>query len=269
MLTPTVARQLRKAGFEASKKALEKFQAAKGLAPTGVVNPRTAQALKNVAEVATRNAQRPKDVFITGMKNDKVAAMEKNLAKLGFKVGARDGVLDEKLMDAVVAFKKRHPELRNVGRWAGSLVRGAIADAVGPKSAKETPSGLFYPAGKVGSIIGRPFQGTHSLGNWQSDNALDIGLPVGTPIYATSDGVIGPRIGPLTSSSSSRFAGQRLTLEANNGNEFYYAHLSTLKVRAGQHVRKGQLLGFSGSANGVGHLHIGVKNGDPQRLFGV
>ena len=51
------------------------------------------------------------------------------------------------------------------------------------------------------------------------------------------------------------------------GNEFYYAHLSKLAVKAGQSVVKGQLIGYSGSANGAAHLHIAAKHGDPQTYF--
>lgn len=125
---------------------------------------------------------------------------------------------------------------------------------------------LAYPLPVRGQINGRPGQGTHTRGNWQSDNALDLNVPVGTPIYAVRDGVIGPRIGPLDSSDP-RLQGERLTLEGG-GNAFYYAHLSKIVVHAGERVQKGQLLGYSGSANGVPHLHLGVQNGDPQELFG-
>ena len=35
----------------------------------------------------------------------------------------------------------------------------------------------------------------------------------------------------------------------------------------GQPVVQGQLLGYSGSANGVPHLHFGQREGDPQASF--
>ncbi len=41
-----------------------------------------------------------------------------------------------------------------------------------------------------GPVIGLPYHGTHTLGNWQSDNALDIRVPVGTPVIALADGEI-------------------------------------------------------------------------------
>lgn len=118
-----------------------------------------------------------------------------------------------------------------------------------------------YPLGKRGPIIGTPYHGTHTLGNWQSDNAVDIAVPVGTPVYAVADGVIGSRIGSFDTKNP-RFAGLRLTVVAN-GNSFYYAHLSKLAVKAGEHVSAGQLVGYSGSANGVAHLHFAVQKGTP------
>jgi hypothetical protein len=47
-----------------------------------------------------------------------------------------------------------------------------------------------YPLGVRGPIIGTPFVGTHTRGNWQSDNALDIRVPNGTAVFALDDGAI-------------------------------------------------------------------------------
>jgi murein DD-endopeptidase MepM/ murein hydrolase activator NlpD len=109
------------------------------------------------------------------------------------------------------------------------------------------------------AIIGVPYVGTHTLyGNWESDNAIDIKEPIGTPIYAPAAGVIGQQIGPLNSTDP-HLLGNRLHLQLSGGNELYFAHLSKLTVQAGQHVKAGQLLGYSGSANGVAHLHLAEK----------
>ena len=117
-------------------------------------------------------------------------------------------------------------------------------------------------------IIGVPYQGTHTdFGNWESDNAVDLAAPEGTPVYAESTGTIGDQIGPLDSNTP-QLQGERLHLKTK-GNEFYYAHLSKVVVKAGQKVKKGQLLGYSGVANGVAHLHLASKNGDPRNFLGV
>lgn len=113
--------------------------------------------------------------------------------------------------------------------------------------------------GKIGADLGGPaghLAKRDSGENWQSNNAWDIGIPVGTPIYAVADGTVGSQIGV---SSSRPNDGSRLTLSIP-GNAYYYAHLSQLAVKAGQKVKAGQLLGYSGvSQNGAPHLHIGVQ----------
>jgi hypothetical protein len=116
------------------------------------------------------------------------------------------------------------------------------------------------PVVRKGKIIGTPYSGTHTLGNWQSDNADDIAVPAGTPMVAVQDGVIVKvRHHPQ---DGSRFAGDQVTVRGRNGNEYFYAH-GVASVRPGQRVRKGQQLGVTGSANGVEHLHFGQRRGNP------
>jgi murein DD-endopeptidase MepM/ murein hydrolase activator NlpD len=135
----------------------------------------------------------------------------------------------------------------------------------GPSSPTMTRGG--YPLGKHGKLIGFPNQGTHTLGNWESDNAVDISASVGTPVVAMFDGTIGSQFGSL--GEGGRFAGLRLHLDGK-GNNAYYAHLSRFAagIRPGTRVRKGQVIGYSGSANGVAHLHLAVLHGDPRSYLG-
>jgi hypothetical protein len=122
-----------------------------------------------------------------------------------------------------------------------------------------------------GTVIGEPYQGTHAKAfnqsggsdNWESENAVDIAVPVGTPIYATQSGTIGPQFGSL--GEGGRFAGLRLHLNGATWSA-YYAHLSRFAagIRPGVTVQAGELLGYSGSANGVAHLHYATTtNIDP------
>lgn len=123
-------------------------------------------------------------------------------------------------------------------------------------------------SGVKGKLMGTPGQGTHTLGNWQSDNAIDLGFPVGTPLYAAFSGQIGSRFGSL-GADGGRFNGLRLYVEGDDGNEAFYSHLSKFApgLKPGTRVKKGQLIGFSGTANGVPHLHLGLKRGDPRALI--
>ena len=67
-----------------------------------------------------------------------------------------------------------------------------------------------YPVATKGALIGRPGGGTHTRGNWESDNAIDIGAKIGTPILATQDGTIGKIL--RTRVASLHLRGYRSTL---------------------------------------------------------
>jgi murein DD-endopeptidase MepM/ murein hydrolase activator NlpD len=143
--------------------------------------------------------------------------------------------------------RKRHAR----GRRAGAAAAGS-------------PS-ASYPLSRRASLIGTPHAGTHTLGNWQSDNAVDLGVPNGTKMIALDDGVVVKvRHHPM---NVGRFAGDQITIRGDHGNSYFYAHGAS-SVQAGQRVRRGQSIGTTGSANGVPHLHFGVQHGDPRQIIG-
>lgn len=118
-------------------------------------------------------------------------------------------------------------------------------------------------------ITGYPYQGTHAPGattapSWQSDNAVDIPLTIGTPLYAPGAGTVASthyQTGTYTQ-------GWTVTLNALS-DSFFYGHLSKVVVQPGQKVQAGQLIGYSGSANGVAHLHLAERNRAPTNLGGL
>lgn len=126
--------------------------------------------------------------------------------------------------------------------------------------------GTPHPTSGKGRVIGTPHSGTHTLGNWQSDNALDIRVPNGTAIRASTSGKV-VKVSGSYEGGASRFDGYQVTIEGPNGGLFY-THLMDVNVKAGQRVKRGQVIGKSGSANGVPHLHFGVEKGDPRRFIG-
>jgi murein DD-endopeptidase MepM/ murein hydrolase activator NlpD len=83
---------------------------------------------------------------------------------------------------------------------------------------------------------------------------LDIPGPIGTPIFATADGVVG---------RAQRVSGYGKFIELDHGNAIQtrYGHMSALNVYAGQRVKKGDVIGFMGSTgNSTGsHLHYEVR----------
>lgn len=83
--------------------------------------------------------------------------------------------------------------------------------------------------------------------------AIDIGVPEGTNVYACQDGVV-------TTASYSDSAGNMIVIDHGNGLVSKYFHNKELKVSAGDTVTKGQIIALSGNTgNSTGaHLHFGI-----------
>jgi biotin carboxyl carrier protein len=97
---------------------------------------------------------------------------------------------------------------------------------------------------------------------------LDFRVPAGTPIQAMNDGTV-LLARPLY------FEGNFIVLDHGQGLLTLYLHLSEFKVKEGDHVKRGQVIGLSGGtgrATGP-HLHAAVRwQGtylDPERLIGL
>ena len=86
-------------------------------------------------------------------------------------------------------------------------------------------------------------------------------------MLAIEDGRIGRRWGWL-SSSQPTLAGARIYVENTpSGNDYYYAHLRHLVKRPGTRVQAGDVIGYSGAANGVPHLHCTARYGSPASVI--
>ncbi len=92
------------------------------------------------------------------------------------------------------------------------------------------------------------------LGGRRQHKGVDLSAPVGTPVYATADGVIG---------RADWFSSYGLFVSVEHGGalETRYGHLSRLNVAAGQAVHKGDVIGFVGTTGrSTGpHLHYEVR----------
>ena len=87
---------------------------------------------------------------------------------------------------------------------------------------------------------------------------MDFTAKTGTPIYATGDGVVAK-----ADNTASGF-GNHIVIRHGFGYETLYAHLSRYKCRAGQSIKRGDIIGYVGSTGRSEgpHLHYEVhKNG--------
>jgi murein DD-endopeptidase MepM/ murein hydrolase activator NlpD len=107
--------------------------------------------------------------------------------------------------------------------------------------------------------------GTHYRDDWgeprsggRTHQGNDLFGPEGTPLLAVEDGTIAKAyVDPL--------GGNAVTLRGASGTSYYYAHLSSFAVKAGDRVRAGDkvgTLGKTGNAQGTPpHLHFEVHPG--------
>lgn len=87
-----------------------------------------------------------------------------------------------------------------------------------------------------------------------SHGGIDIGVPMGTNVYATEDGTV-------TTAGWSDSAGNLVVIDHGNGYVTKYMHNSALKVSAGEKVTKGQVIALAGST-GIStgpHVHFQVE----------
>jgi len=94
----------------------------------------------------------------------------------------------------------------------------------------------------------------HGSYNWQSIWAVDLGVPIGTPVYAAFSG----KIITVHSGQTGRFAGIAVGLDSGRGLAAYYAHLSAVDVTPGETIVAGERIGATGEADGVDHLHFAL-----------
>lgn len=94
-----------------------------------------------------------------------------------------------------------------------------------------------------------PFNGRRRM-----HQGIDIPGPLGTPVYATADGVV-QRAGWANG------YGNLVEINHGNGLETRYGHLSKLIAQPNERVRRGQLIGLMGSTGRStgSHLHYEVR----------
>ncbi len=85
-------------------------------------------------------------------------------------------------------------------------------------------------------------------------HGIDLALRMGEPVFAVFDGII-------KLSTYGGGYGNYVIIKHDNGLETLYAHLSIRKVKLGQRIKAGQLLGLGGSTGySTGpHLHFEVR----------
>jgi len=139
---------------------------------------------------------------------------------------------------------------------APDIVRepGKLEVVQGPGACPETytgpiGSGVFsWPVDpKFRKLVGDDFTPQHP--------GIDLGAPVGAPVYAADAGVV------VFSNTTDGGYGSVVVVDHGNGYQTLYGHLSQLETYCGAKVEAGALLGLSGATGNVRgpHLHFEIR----------
>jgi len=140
--------------------------------------------------------------------------------------------------------------------WA-ELEEGGRVTATGeilaaPRFAVSIPS--LMPVEGVKFTSGYGMRNHPVLRQRRHHNGVDLAAPMGTPVYATADGII-------TEAKYWSSYGNYVEIQHGGSLETRYAHLQDYTVHAGDAVKKGDLIGYVGSTGrSTGpHLHYEVR----------
>jgi murein DD-endopeptidase MepM/ murein hydrolase activator NlpD len=125
-----------------------------------------------------------------------------------------------------------------------------------PEPPVEPSDNIYRLKWPVLSPITQLYGGEHS--------GLDIALPNRTPIYALTDGDVA-----WVDSEINGYGNYVRVYHKSLSAHSFYAHFDTVVVKQGDKVKKGQLLGYSGSTgNSTGfHLHLELRLANPDGSY--
>ncbi|HTB96251.1 MAG TPA: M23 family metallopeptidase [Terracidiphilus sp.] len=138
------------------------------------------------------------------------------------------------------------------GRVTRALESGLNSDFAGDWTQLADAPSLWPVEGRLGSSFGEredPFNGEGAF-----HPGMDIDAPYGTPVRAAGDG-------DVTGANMGAGYGKQVVLDHGHDLITIYGHLSAVAVTAGQHVTRGEVIGYvgqTGRATGP-HLHYEVR----------
>ncbi|HEY5662534.1 MAG TPA: peptidoglycan DD-metalloendopeptidase family protein [Ilumatobacter sp.] len=170
--------------------------------------------------------------------------------------------LQDEAVAAVVAAQQREEQRQRLElerRQAEAAQAAAGGRTSGGSGTKPRSTGVGFIDGGIFC----PVKGTSAYGDsWGAPRSggrrhegVDMLAPTGTPLQAVTDGFVTRRNNAL--------GGITVSLAGDNGNRYYYAHLSGYQGSAGR-VEAGAVIGYvgeSGNATGTPHLHFEIRPG--------
>jgi murein DD-endopeptidase MepM/ murein hydrolase activator NlpD len=141
---------------------------------------------------------------------------------------------------------------RELARQA-AILEAALADGA-PEAHLYGDVAFVRPTvGNLTSLFGRRWGAAH--------NGIDVAAPIGTPIYALTDGVV-EEAGPATG------FGLWVVIRHTDGTQSVYGHVNRMFVEEGERVKAGEEIaevGNRGWSTGP-HLHLEIWDADGTKI---
>jgi murein DD-endopeptidase MepM/ murein hydrolase activator NlpD len=162
-----------------------------------------------------------------------------------------DDVNPQQVANSVDMFYALRSEAMS-GAVSRALESGLTANFAGDWTELADAPSMWPVEGRVGSSFGERQDPINGEGAFHT--GVDIDAPYGTPVRAAGDGNV-------TGAQMGAGYGREITLDHGHDVMTLYGHLSAVAVVPGQHVTRGQIIGYvgeSGRATGP-HLHYEVR----------
>jgi murein DD-endopeptidase MepM/ murein hydrolase activator NlpD len=150
---------------------------------------------------------------------------------------------------------------REIAKVVQAALPRAQVHAAGVNVGTQATGAAQTLSGVAGGLTMGGGPGAHhsrALGNWQSDDAYDLMGTAGQAVYAPIAGKVVKISGQPGGKPG--FAGYGITVRTPQG-DLFFKHLGSKKVKVGQRLKPGQLIGtLEASTAGGPHLHLGGTN---------
>ncbi len=221
----------------------------------GVLNVKVKTLQQQMAELEKRDNQVYRSIFEANPLSDsartKLIEQKKEIAKVNLMGDDELGKDIAKTLNNITARAayqfESYDEIEKLIKNQGDKL--ACIPAIQPVSNKELT--------RIASGFGMRIHPIYGIAKMHS--GLDFTAPQGTPIYATGNGVV-------TEATFGNGNGNHVIIDHGYGYETVYMHMVRIKAVGGQHVKRGEVIGWVGStgASTGPHCHYEVHiNGTP------
>ncbi len=210
-------------------------------------------------QVASLGALANEVTALYGLRQNRLAAASKSAAAgaaapTPSSLAQSDDLSQQQVTRSIDQFYELRAEAFS-GRVSRALEDGLTPNFEGDWTELADAPSLWPVEGRVASSFGEREDPLNGEGAFHS--GIDIDAPYGTPVRAAADGEV-------TAATAEAGYGREITLDHGHGVTTLYGHLSGFAVVPGDHVVRGQVIGYvgqSGRATGP-HLHYEVRLGN-------